>query len=110
MTPMIKALGVGKLFAPCFLSLHFAGASCFHNYWRSLLISCGALTSAPRSSLCSSCSKWSETSLANLIASANGVLLKSEGYFLMQMVRGRASLNLYLRYCGRHIEQAAQIL
>lgn len=42
--------------------------------------------------------------------SANGVLPKSEGYFLMQTIRGRASLNLYLCYRGRHIEQTAQIL
>ena len=40
----------------------------------------------------------------------NEALLQDEIYLLMQMIRGRDSLNLYLRYRGRHIEQAAQIL
>lgn len=43
-------------------------------------------------------------------ASANGVLLEGEGYFLIETIRGRASLYFYLGYRGRYIEQAAQIL
>ena len=70
-------------------------------------------TSSQRERFAKTASTTSEpnaASLANLIADANGELLKSEGYFLMQTIRGRASLDLYLRYRGRHIEQTAQIL